>query len=111
MILVFSILFSVLALPALGELTVEDLDKIRSIVKESEKQTKEHIDLKISSVEKQITPLTNFVYGLIALIVLAVGIPQILMALRSRTDQSLEKQIETLTQEIETLKQQRIVQP
>ena len=110
-ILVLTILFSVIALPALGELTIQDLDKIRSIVTESEKQTKEHIDLKIGSVEKQITLLTNFVYGLIALIVLAVGIPQILMALRSRRDQLLEKQIETLTQEIEMLKQQRIVQP
>lgn len=93
-ILVLLILFSAIALPALSELTVQDLDKIRSIVKESEdglkeeiasseKRTKEYIDLKISSVEKQITLLTNFVYGLIGLIVVAIGIPQILIAWRS----------------------------
>ena len=35
-ILAFLILFSVIALPALGELTVQDLEKIRQIVKESE---------------------------------------------------------------------------
>ena len=39
---------------------------------------KEHINLKIESVEKQITLLTNVVYGLIALIVAAIGIPQII---------------------------------
>ena len=93
-IIALSILFSLIALPALGELTVQDLDKIRSIVKESEdrlneeianseKRTKEYIDVKISSVEKQITLLTNFVYALIALIVVAIGIPQILIAWRS----------------------------
>ena len=45
------------------------------------------------------------------LIVVAVGLPQIIIAWRSRKDQALEKQIEALAQEIETLKQQRIVQP
>ena len=110
-ILAFSILFSVIALPALGELTTEDLEKIREIVKTSEERTKEHINTQIESVDKRLSLVTTLIVGLIALIVLAVGIPQILMALRSRRDESLEKQIEKLTQEIETLKQQRIVNP
>ena len=108
-ILALSILFSAIALPALGELSVQDIEKISSIVKESgdglkeeiansEKRTREHIDLKISSVEKQITLLTNFVYGLIALIVVAVGIPQILMARQSLKDNT--PQIEEFTQKI-----------
>ena len=112
-ILLLSILFCAIALPALGELTDADLDKIRLIVKEevkseiseAEKRITNHVDLKISSVEKQITLLTNFVYGLIALIVLAVGIPQILMTLRSKKDQTQEKRLEELTREFETLKQ------
>ena len=37
-ILVLSILFSAIALPALGELTDADLDKIRLIVREEVKQ-------------------------------------------------------------------------
>jgi len=45
------------------------------------------------------------------LIVVAVGIPQLVIAWHSRKDRTLEKQIEVLTQEIETLKQQRIVNP
>ena len=43
-ILVLSILFSALALPALGELTTEDLEKIREIVKASETELKSDID-------------------------------------------------------------------
>ena len=115
-IFVVLILFWAINLPSTGELTVQDLDKIRSIVdaseqdvKEeiagsekrtreyiagsekrtreyiagSEKQTREYIDLKVNSVEKQIILLTNFVYALIALIVVAIGIPQILIAWRS----------------------------
>lgn len=55
------------------------------------------------------------------IIIACIGIPLAILAIlttiwgilanrRSRKDSSLEKQIEALTQEIETLKQQRIVQ-
>ena len=121
-ILVLSILFSSIALPALGALTVEDIEKIDVKIKASEEGTKKHIDLQIKSVtgniniqmesvDNRLWLVTTLIVGLIAPIVLAVSIPQILMALRSRRDESLEKQIETLTQEIETLKQQQIVRP
>ena len=50
-------------------------------------------------------------YGLIALIVAAIAIPQLLIAWRSAKDRSLERQIETLTQEVETLKKRQIVSP
>ena len=113
-ILVLLILFYAIALPAAGELTVQDLDKIGSVVNTSkqelkeeiassekrmkehitsfEKRMKEYIDLKIYSVEKQITLLTNFVYALIALIVVAIGIPQILIAWRSIRSKSHDEQ-------------------
>ena len=42
-ILVLSILFSPLALPALGELTVEDIKKIDEKIQASETRTKEHM--------------------------------------------------------------------
>ena len=120
------ICFSVIALPVFAELTDADLDKIRLIVKEevkteiesSEKRMKTYIDTKIDAVnsridnvEKQITFLLNVIYGLIALIIVAIGIPQVIIGWRSRRDHSLENRIERLTQEIETLKRQHIVRP
>ena len=118
-IFLFSILLCVVSLPSFAELTDADLDKIRLIVKDevkaevtsSEARMKEYVDLKIGGVEKQITVLTNVVYWLIALIVAAIAIPQLIMAWRSRKDGSLERQIEQLAREIETLKQPRIVNP
>ena len=128
----FSILFCAIALSALAELTDADLDKIRLIVNEEVKKEIattnkkiEGLDTRLRSVEedisfvrgkiegtdKQTSLITNFVYGMIALIVAVIAIPQLIMAWRSGKDRSLERQIETLTQEIETLKQQRIVNP
>ena len=122
-ILILMIFFFIITQPVFGELDDTDLDKIRLIVKEeidtkikaSETRMKEHINTQIESVDKRLSLVTTLIVGLIALIVLAVGIPQILMALHSRKDDTLQKQIETLTekmetltQEIETLKQQRI---
>ena len=48
---------------------------------------------------------------LMAIIVVAVGIPQVIIAWRTKRERAQERQIETLTREIETLKQQRIVNP
>ena len=118
-ILVFSMLFFLIALPALGELTPQDLDKIRLIVKEEiEKEIKPlktdisalkedvaRLDGRLTGVEKQISHATNVTYGLIALIVVAIGFP----AWYTRKDRQQERKIEELTQEIETLKQ--IVNP
>ena len=136
-ILVLSILFWAIALPALGELTDADLDKIRLIVKEevkteitgvkteitavkqelkaeiasSEKRVKEYINIRIDSVEKRLSTYNWVIYVLMPLIVATVGIPTAMIAWRSGKDRSLERQVETLAQEIETLKQQRIVNP
>ena len=120
-IIFFSILFCTLALPVFGELTPQDLDKIRLIVKEEIKPLKADIealkvdvarlDGRLTGVEKQIATITNLIYSLIALIVIAIGIPQIIMAFRSRKDRDQERKIEELIREIETLKQQRIVSP
>ena len=129
-ILALSILFSAIALPALGELTDADLDKIRLIVKDevTKELTKElapikadiasikadigtlkedvaRLDGRLTGVEKQVSHATNVTYGLIALIVVAIGIP----AWRGKRDHDQERRIEALTREIETLKQ--IVNP
>lgn len=126
--LFFSILFCAIALPALGDLTDTDLNRIRSIINEELKPLRDDIvtlktdvawirgkldgvDKRFDGVRDQITHVTYLTYGLIALIVAAIAIPQILIALRSGRDRALERQVEMLTQEIETLKQQRIVNP
>ena len=135
--ILLSLLFCGIASPALAALTDTDFDKIHLIVKEevkkkiesSEARMKDYINTKIDdvegrlntkigavnsridSVEKQMTFLLNVIYGLIVLIIVAIGIPQVIIGWRSRWDSSLENRVEILTQEIEALKRQHIVKP
>ena len=128
-ILALSILFSVIALPAFAALTEADLNKIRLIVKEeiqeeirpikaeiaaiktdigALKENVARLDGRLTGVEKQVSHATNVVtYGLIALSVVAIGIP----AWRGKIDRDQDRKIEELRQEIKTLKQQRAVSP
>lgn len=127
-IIALLILFSTIAMPALAELTAQDLEKIREIAKELETELKSEIEKTNSKIDAINTRLRNVetdvawtrgkldsldkhINWLMALIVVAVGIPQLVIAWRSRKDRALERQIETLTREIETLKQQRIISP
>lgn len=123
--LLFSILFCVIAMPAISELTDADLDKIRLIVKEEVKKEStitnskiDGLDTRLRTVETDVAwargkldSLDRHINWLMALIVVAVGLPQVIIAWRSRKDRTLEKQIQTLTQEIETIKQQQTVGP
>ncbi len=120
-LLILLILLCAITMPALAELTDADLNKIRLIVKEEIKEEikpikadistlKEDVarlDGRMTGVEKQVSHATNVTYGLIALIVVAIGIP----AWRGKKDRDQERKIEELRQEIEALKQQRIVSP
>ena len=127
-LLVLLILLCAITMPALAELTDADLNKIRLIVKEEIKEEikpikteiaaikadigtlKEDVarlDGRMTGVEKQVSHATNVTYGLTALIVVAIGIP----AWRGKKDRDQERKIEELRQEIEALKQQRIVSP
>lgn len=116
LILISIIAFLIFTIPVFSELTVQDLEKIRSIVKESEdglreeiKKSedglKEHIDFKISEMDKRLNMIFGFVIALISLIVVVVGIPQIIMVWRGRGERTQAEQIQELRQEIETLKQ------
>ncbi len=62
---------------------------------------------RIGGVEKQIVHATNVTYGLIALIVVAIGIP----AWWGKRDRDQAQKIEALRQEIEALKHQKTVSP
>ena len=142
-ILALLILFSVIALPALGELTDADLNQIRLIIQEEIKPIKADIvtlktdgavvKLEVTNLKETVNNLKETVnndFDTIQknfdrqnnIIIACIGIPLAILAIgatvwgilankRSRKDQVLEKQIETLIQEIETLKQQQIVRP
>ena len=58
-ILVLSILFSAIALPALGELTVEDLEKIREIVKASETELNSEIQNTKTELKSEIQDINT----------------------------------------------------
>lgn len=111
-ILFLSIFSCTIALPVFGQLTDTDLNKIRLIINEEIKKESSTINKKIDAldsrmrdieqdvawgrgklegIEKQVTHGTNITYGLIALIVAAVAIPQILIMLRSGRDRALVK--------------------
>ena len=125
-ILALSILFSVVTLPALGELTDADLNQIRLIVNEAEKRIKEEVKIEITNAEKRINENTNlkidslktpviWLIGILVAMIALIGIPlvvlTIMMGWRSVKDSSQAKITQELREEIETLKQQQIVRP
>ena len=69
------------------------------------------VNNRIDSVEKQMTFLLNVIYGLIALIIVAIGIPQVIIGWRSKGDREQQKINQELREEIEALKQQQIARP
>jgi len=128
LILMSTIVFFIFAAPVFSELTVTDLEKIRSIVKASEDRLKEdlkasekrlkedietsekrfmqHVADKFGEVDKRLNIIFGFGIALITLIVVVVGVPQIIMAWRGKEDRTQKEQIQELRQEIEALKQQ-----
>lgn len=127
-VLLLSILFYTIAMPVFADLTPQDLEMIRAIIREEVDQIKTDIKSikgdfttlksdvawmkgRQEGVDKQISQSTNLTYGLIALIVVTVGIPQIIMLWRSRGESEQDRRIEELAREIEALKQQRIMNP
>lgn len=103
------ITFSLLAQPAFAQLTPEDIriirEEVTKIVKAEndalEKRLREYVELKFEvldtkfttkfeGVNKQQTLILILVTGLIALIVVAIGIPQLIIALKQRGQAALE---------------------
>ncbi len=128
-------LFLLVAAPALAELTPEDIRVIReevtAIVKAEnaalEKRMQAYVDLKFEILDTKFTTklaemdtkftakfeavdgkqniILIFVTGLIGLIVLAIGVPQIIMALRQKDYRVLEGQIKNLEEKIRFLEE------
>ena len=130
-VIVVSILFFLIALPAVGELTDADLNKIRLIVKEevkteitaSETRTRAYIDVKIEAVEKSLgaridathTPIDGLdkrmnnmwrlMMGLFGLVAATIAVPQIIVAYRDRGRQEMQTQQQALQTQIDQLRE------
>ena len=107
LILISTTAFLIFTVPVFSELTIEDLEKIRTIVKESEGRVKEHVNLKIKNVsdkvdemDKRLNLISNLVIALVALVILAVGVPQIVMAWRDKGQKTQAERIERLEEQI-----------
>lgn len=140
LITVLIVMFLLFTVPAFSELTAEDIEKIRSIVKEetaaSENRMKEYVsheiakvNIKIEEMDKRLTSeiraldkrldhIFTLVIALVAFIAVVIGIPQIIVAMQRKDiraqDEKIEAQqrhIEALQQEIKKRKQEHIVRP
>ena len=128
-VLFLALCFLISTTCAYAELSQSDFEKIQSIIdksvekveksiEKSEKQIKEYIDLKIDAantridavntridaVEKSVGRNFYLIIATFTLIVVAVGIPQAIIAIQS-------KKYDKLIEDVEMLKQQRIVNP
>ncbi len=122
-----------LASPVFGELTKEDIRTImREEIAASEKRTREHIDLKIETVnakidatnariddvekslndkigalDKSLNDRINDVrivmIALITLVAAAIAIPQLIIAYREKGQKQMQSQIDQLRKELEAM--------
>ena len=135
-ILCLSVCLYATVLPSDAVLTDQDLDKIRLIVHEANApikaeivSVKDDLSAKIASVKDDLSDdiasaknevswvrgkfegLDKQMTWIMVLIGAVIGIPQIIMIWRSKKDRAQEREIQELREEIEVLKQQRIVSP
>ena len=93
----------------------EKFDSLEKKFDEKFDSLEKKFDGKFDSLEKNFDRQNNIIIACIGipLAILAIGatVWGILASRRSRKDQTLEKQIETLTQEIEALKREQTVSP
>ena len=99
-IILLSILFCVIALPALAELTVQDIEKIDAKIKEAETRIKEHTNTQVESIKTPIAWLIGLLIAMIALIGLPLVALTVMIGWRSLKDNSQDKKIDDLRQEI-----------
>ena len=128
-IFLFSFLFCLIALLALGETSEDTVKTDIAVIKTEVKNLNEKIDDKFEGINGKFESLEKRFDGIEKnfdrqnnIIIACIGIPLAILAIgatvwgilahrQSRKDRALERQVETLTQEIETLKQRRIAQP
>jgi hypothetical protein len=114
----------ILAPPAFSDLTDSDIERIREIVKvevtESEqrlrgeittaintsnKQMKDYIATKLDGIDDRVNLIAALSVVIMALIVIAIGLPQLIIAIKQRGQDELRTELKELRAEIELLKQ------
>ena len=121
-IFLFLFLLCVIVLPVLGETSEDTVKTDIAVIKTEIKNLNEKIDDKFESINGKFESIEKNFDRQNNIIIACIGIPLAILAIgatvwgilthrRSGKDRALERQIEVLTQEIETLKQQRIVNP
>ncbi len=121
-ILVLLIFFSVITLPTFAELTIQDIEKIDAKIKASETRITEYVNAsetritentnkQIEGIRTSITWLIGLFVAMIALIGLPLMALTVMVGWRSTRDREQEKINRELREEIEMLKQRRVVSP
>lgn len=110
-VFVLLMFFSVITLPTFAELTVQDIEKIDAKIKESETRITENINAQIEGIRALITWVIGLFVGLIVLIGLPLMVLTVMVGWRSTRDREQEKINRELREEIEMLKQRRVVNP
>ena len=130
------IIFFLLFTPSgFAELTPEDIltisgivekseNRMRAYIDESEKQTREYIDTKLDGIEykltgkiaglegrmdgtdRNLTRVVALVVGVMALIMLAVGIPQLILVSRERNQNTMQKEFEAMQTEMQHIRKE-----
>lgn len=89
-----------IVLPAISELTVQDIEKIDAKIKESETRIKEYTNVQIESIKTLITWLIALLIAIITLIGIPLAALTIIIGWRSVKDNSQDKKDDGLSQEI-----------
>ena len=114
----------ILAPPAFSDLTDSDIERIREIVKvevteseqrlrgeittainTSDKQMKDYIDTKLDGIDDRVNLIAALSVAIMALIVIAIGLPQLIIAIKQRGQDELRTELKERRAEIEILKQ------
>jgi hypothetical protein len=114
----------ILASPAVSELSDSDIERIREIVKvevteseqrlrgeittainTSDKQMKDYIATKLDGIDDRVNLIAALSVVIMALIVIAIGLPQLIIAIKQRGQDELRTELKELRTEIEILKQ------
>ena len=94
-----------LSLAAFGELSVDDLDKIRDIVKESEDRLRAENAASETRTNKQLDRNFTLLVALFGFVAVVTGIPLTLVALQLRKEQDRDEQLNQQRREIDTQRQ------
>ena len=97
-----------LSLAAFGELSVDDLDKIRDIVKESEDRLRAENAASEARTNKQLDRNFTLLVALFGFVAVVTGIPLTLVALQLRKERDRDEQLNTQQQQLQ--EQQRVIE-